>query len=176
MNQRPSKAPSLAPERVASPGLAVSPSGRVRFETGLFPMIVVSVSGTWDSPDVEFIFQHFERLFARRQRYALLFDTTHANNGPDPFQRKLIADWDNKNREQTERLNVGTALVFSSGIIRGTLTALAWLTERKSPNIYAATLEDGARWCAQKLREDRIALSPPARKYFATYGIDCEQA
>jgi hypothetical protein len=149
-----------------------SPARRLQLDTHPFPIVVVTFHDQWSSPDLVWLFCEFELLFKRGQRYALVIDTTRANNPPNLVERKLITDWENVNAEAIVRCNVGTSVVFTSALIRGSLTALGWLVHRKKPVVYLPSTHEAARWCVERLREADVALSSEARGYLFTRGVD----
>jgi hypothetical protein len=149
-----------------------SPTQRLQFETRYFPFIVVTVYEGWNTPDVVFMLKQYEVLFQRNLRYALIVDTTRTSTSPNPMQRKLVTDWDVQNTANTERCNVGTAIVFSSALIRGTLTAMSWLVQRKVPIAYVATIQEASVWSQQRLKDAGVALTTEAKGYLFTRGVE----
>jgi hypothetical protein len=157
---------SLPPS--SAPGQIWSPDEKIHIDTRFHPLVVTIIRDSWDTPDLEFMLAQFEQLFAAQKRYALIFDTTRAYNGPGVSQRKLVAAWDSKFRHETERWNVGTAVVFQSTVVRGTLTAMSWLAVRKIPEVYVANISEAGRFCAARLREAKIQLPAQTRRYLAS--------
>ena len=145
-----------------------SPDRRLKFDAHPFPIVVLTFYDGWGAGDLLWMFEQFELLFQRPDRYALIIDTTLATNPPSALDRKLITDWDNANAANTERHHVGSAIIVRSSLIRNSLTALGWLVRRKNPVVYVSTMTLAATWCAERLREAQISLSIEARGYLFT--------
>jgi hypothetical protein len=129
---------------------------------------VVTLCDGWGPGDLIWMFEQFERLFQHPDRYALIVDTLSATNPPSALERKLLTDWDNANVANTERHNVGAAIVVGSSLIRNSLTALSWIVRRKNPVVYVSTMAQAADWCVERLRDAGIPLSIEARGYLFT--------
>ena len=149
-----------------------SPARRLQLDVHPFPIVVATFHDQWSSPDLVWLFEEFELLFKRGRRYALVIDTIRASNPPNVVERKLITDWENVNAEAIVHCNVGTAVVFTSALIRGSLTALGWLVHRKRPLVYLPSTSEAGRWCVERLREADVPLSSEARGYLFTRGVD----
>jgi hypothetical protein len=116
------------------------------------------------------MFGEFEKLFRSSRRYALIIDTVRADRVPNAMERALLTDWDVANTANTERVNVGSAVVFNSALVRGTLTAIGWVVKRNVPMVYVATVGEAAMWCAAKLDESGIPLSNEALGFVTVKG------
>jgi hypothetical protein len=144
---------------------------RIHFGTEAAPVVVVTFQDGWSADDLVWLFERFEELFQRRERYVVIVDTTLAHNSPTAKERKLIADWTKRTEAQVERWSLGCAVVFKSAIIRGSLTALAWVMPPARPLIYLATAAEAGEWCLERLREAEIALSIESSGYLLKRGL-----
>ena len=92
------------------------------------------VFATWfGEPTIPLVDRYFEwhgayldRLRKERGRFALITDT-FATARPSPNARKRIADRTAALGPDTQELTVGSYLVVENALIRGAITALAWL-------------------------------------------------
>lgn len=148
-----------------------SPSRRLQFDTRSHPIVYISFLAGWSEADLRWMFAEFDKLFRSPQRYVLIVDTTGASNAPSASERKAITDWDNANTANVERCSVGCAVVFTSAIIRGSLTALSWIARRSNPITYVPTTDEAARWCLERLRETGVPISIGARSFLAERGV-----
>jgi hypothetical protein len=145
-------------------------TSRVILETRYFPIVVVTIYEGWEARDLQAMFGEFEKLFQSSRRYALIVDTVRADRVPNAMERALLTDWDVANTAHTERVNVGSAIVFNSALVRGTLTAIGWVVKRNVPIVYLPTVGEAAVWSAGKLDEAGIALSSEALGYITVKG------
>jgi hypothetical protein len=145
---------------------------RIHVDTESFPIVVVTFHDGWSEHDLMWMFGEFERILRDDKRYAVIIDTTRAHNAPSVRERKLITDWENVITGAIERCNVGTAVVFKSALIRGSLTALSWLVCRKRPLVYVPTYREAGIFCMERLREAQLSLSEQARTHLTMRGIE----
>jgi hypothetical protein len=149
-----------------------SPTERLQFDARPCPIVVITFHDRWSAEDLVWMFGQFDLLFKSGRRYALVVDTTRATNSPNARERKLITDWELRCAAEVERLNVGVAVVFTSAIIRGCLTALGWLVRRSKPVVYLPTAAEAGRWCVDRLLEAQEPLTVEARGYLLTRGVE----
>jgi hypothetical protein len=148
-----------------------SPDRRLQFELDALPLAVVTVHEGWAVDDLTFMFDRFTVLWRMRTRYALLLDTTRAHRAPNAGERQLLASWMKTADEQVTRWGVGAAIIVESALIRGSLTALSWISHSGRPIVYLASRGDGARWCAERLREANLPLTSEAQRYVSSGGV-----
>ncbi|MCC6644131.1 MAG: hypothetical protein IT374_00985 [Polyangiaceae bacterium] len=128
------------------------------FDDRRFPLVVVRTPAEFRDADLTEVFRRFEANFARRERYALLLDTTPVLHVPTAKQRAMISTWEKAHVADTRRWNVGTALVVTSALVRGVLTALAWAVPDETPRVHVATAREATAWCAARLAEHGLSL------------------
>jgi hypothetical protein len=75
-------------------------------------------------------------------------------------QRRMMADAEKRMQPQDRAFCVGTAIVLSSSIARGVVTAVYWLTPPVYPYAFCATPEQGRLWARARLDEGRKPGSP----------------
>ena len=149
----------------------LSPAQRLHFAIDAAPLVVITLHDGWSSSDLKWMFERFDELFARRERYVLLFDTGPAHNPPNATERKLISDWTKRTESEVTRFSLGCAVVFKSALIRGSLTALNWVMPQARPLVYVPSAAEGAAWCVERLREAGIGLPMESRGYLLRRGI-----
>ena len=130
------------------------------FDDSLFPLVVVRTPAQFEDADFAALFHRFEKNFQRGERYALLLDTTPVTTVPTAKQRAIISTWEKAHFDETRRWNVGTALVVTSALVRGVLTALAWIVPDETPRVHVGTEREGVEWCTKRLTECGIELRP----------------
>jgi hypothetical protein len=131
----------------------------------LFPLVIVTMFSEQDMADFRSLFGAFERLGQDGRRYALIVDLAHVKKLAEPEARQFIADWCNTNRDITPRVNVATALVAATPLVRGALTAIGWLTPFNVPLHHCPSLASASAFCAERLRTAGIELPARARRF-----------
>lgn len=117
------------------------------------PLVVVTFEG--DLTDQELAHHHTEmesRVLARRRISATLVDATNVRS-VTARQRRMQAEWIEKNEETLARFSVGSAFVITSSLVRGTLTAILWLKPMPTPHVVVSTFAEAEAWCRAQLRE-----------------------
>jgi hypothetical protein len=135
----------------------------------LFPLVVVTMFSEQDLSDLRSLFGAFERLAEDGRRYTLLVDLNNVKKLAEQPARQYIADWCTQNRDVTPRVNIGTALVAATPLVRGALTAIGWLSPFNVPLHHCASLAAGSAFCFERLRGAGIDIPPRTRRF-------CQQA
>jgi hypothetical protein len=141
-----------------------------------FPLVEVQVLDGHRDGDWDWLLRRFERLFERRQRYALFIDATCVNHVLSPAARRMVTDWELCNLRNTAKWNVGTSVVICSGLIRGALTAMNWFAQQPVPMHYPGKLHEGLAWCVSKLEGEYIPVPPPIRARLANDLLEASNA
>src|SRR5688572_16754140 len=108
-----------------------------------FPF-VISVMPT--APDEMFFKSYFVKqreLLARGTRWLHLVDIRQVTRLPDARARAVVSAETAALNDLSARLNVGTATVIASPLVRGILTAIHWLSPPPHPFLNVATVDDG---------------------------------
>jgi hypothetical protein len=119
-----------------------------------------------DGKDERFLWmlQQFERLFARRQKYVLLIDTTALSTIPSAETRHAIGKWQKAHQAETKAWCAGSAILVSSRLVRGAMTAMNWVNEPVIAQFYPATRREALDWCIKVVDEAGLELSPSTRR------------
>lgn len=70
-------------------------------------------------------------------------------------QRKMFSEAETRMQPQDKRFCAGTAIVLSSPVIRGVVTAIYWLTPPVYPYTLCKSASEARVWSETKLRERR---------------------
>ena len=138
------------------------PAQRIRVDDTYLPVLVLELAED-HGPDVPWMLARFEHNFSLGKRYAMLGDALKVTRPLDAQGRTDLGKWLLANRKNLERYCVGSAVAFQSGLVRGAMTALYWITPSPMPMYYPATLEEAARWCVQRLEAAGEPVSVKAR-------------
>jgi hypothetical protein len=120
-------------------------------------MVVVRwPAGAVTDADVEdFLEQSMVRL-RRHERYASLHDGVRAT-GLDGRQRARMSEHTNAHRDLLARWMVAAAIVSSSAVVRGVVTAVNWLSPPPFPQRQFAMRAQAEAWIQGMLSADRTA-------------------
>jgi hypothetical protein len=132
-----------------------------------WPVVVIDCPSAFADDSVETLAKGFERIFTRREVFAVAVDTSRVQHVPGARWRKAMAAWMNDEgfRAKQARYNAGSATVLRSAPVRGALTALGWLWKPPTPQAYPADLCDAVDWCIARLAEHGVAPSLSLREY-----------
>jgi hypothetical protein len=136
--------------------------GSLTFDETAWPLVVTVCPESLAKDSAIAIADEFERILTKKERFALIVDTTPVKSVPDAGWRKAITAWANDPdvRFKTERYNVGTALIMPSPLSRGIYTALQWIWKPASPQQATPTRADAVIWCCEKLVKAGVPRSP----------------
>jgi hypothetical protein len=123
----------------------------IRLDISHWPVVIISPTfHVTDQSIVDFMGSYFEFLESKKERYAVVMDLTQRTN-MTKSQRKILIDGMNKRKEFTRQYSAGTAVVFSSAVIRGILMSLFWLFEPNYPMEICNTIEEALSWCQDQI-------------------------
>jgi hypothetical protein len=144
----------------------VSVPGNLRFDDKYLPIVTVIFDrdGCSDG-DIESMIAGFEGLMARQAKYSVVFDGGGLRAIPNARQRKRVTEWEREHAQLIRRLNVGTALVADSALVRGAVTATRWLSKPVAPETVFANLGDAGTWCLARLEMARIPIPSTTRDF-----------
>jgi hypothetical protein len=136
------------------------PSERVlQVDTSRFPIVVMTVSGRVTPADLQHMMDRYDALLAEGERYFNVVIQEAGADGFDAVQRKQIADWQRSREARVKEVNVGSAIVLTSALMRGALTALEWLAPPPTPQRSFSTREEAMEWARASLRQ--AGIEPP---------------
>lgn len=142
----------------------------IEFETRYFPLILVTLGEELTDDDYKRLFDQWEMVLGRKEKFAALTDARRVKERAPPKQRALIAEWTKQIEPRVVAYSVGHATVIESGIIRGALTAIEWLHKPKVPSAYCPTLQEGVDYVIERLRAAGVPISEALRGYRASLG------
>jgi hypothetical protein len=149
--------------RISSRAPAVSSPESVSWDEVTWPVVRITLR---DGKDERFLWllQRFESLFLRQQRYVLLIDTMALSTIPSGGTRHAVGKWQSAHTDETRKWCVGSAILISSRLVRGALTAMNWVHEPVVPHHYPATRREALDWCIGAVDEAGLELTARARK------------
>jgi hypothetical protein len=147
---------------ISSQESASRPEG-VTWDESAWPLVRISLRDGKDERYV-WLLQQFETLFARRERYVLMIDSTALSTIPSAPTRHTIGKWQKEHEEDTRKSCVGSAIVISSRLVRGALTAMEWVQRPVIKHHYPATRREALDWCIATVEEAGLTFSATARE------------
>ncbi len=129
-------------------------------DASLWPLFVIIPPPRITTASIEGLIDTVNGVYARRERFATLVDTTFVEQMPSASDRRLLTEWQTETIELIRRYNVCTATVVSHSLIRGAMTAMNWLFRPPNEQIALPTFSEGLEFCARRLREDGHTLPP----------------
>jgi hypothetical protein len=131
-------------------GLLEKESG-IRLDISRWPVVIISPTfHVTDQSILDFMGSYFELIESKKERYAVVMDLTQRTN-MTKSQRKILIDGMNKYKEFTSHYSAGTAVVFSSAVIRSILMSIFWLFEPNYPTEICNTIEEALSWCQAQI-------------------------
>lgn len=95
-----------------------------------FPLVVNIIPERIRAEQLPAFFAKSEAVLRRRQPYVTITDATACRELPNAMVRKALADWSKEFDPLMKQYTLGSAIVITSPLVRGGLTALFWLDER----------------------------------------------
>lgn len=109
------------------------------------PILRLHYIGEYTDAELIDFLTELTSLFALPGKKVCVIDLTHATPG-SARQRKLQAEWIQKNESALAQGFAAAAVVTDSAVIRGTVTAVFWIRPLPIPTHVAATVAAAERW------------------------------
>lgn len=133
-----------------------------------FPLVVNTIPERIRTEDLPAFFAKSEAILLRRQPYVTITDASACRELPSAIVRKELAEWSKKFDSQMKRYTVGSAIVITSPLVRGGLTALFWLAPPPYPQQVVATVAEAV----DVVRDYYAKAGHPVPEAFATYAAE----
>lgn len=126
-----------------------------------WPLLLVRFPTLITADTMNTVITAIERAYERRERFAVVVDTSAVSKFPDARTRQILTDWvaDARRTELDQKYTVATAVVISSGPLRALTAAINLVRRPVSPQHWTATLAEGLDWARGKLLEAGIPAS-----------------
>ncbi len=150
-----------AAEGIVSPGWIMP----YRLDLGNEPIVIIEVRG--ELSDAELVSMTRECTAAMRGhrekgvRTAVILDFTYAPH-ITPRQRRLVGEWRAEVRDLTGEIAVGMAMIVTSQVVRGILTAISWFQREPVPVVFVKSFREGLTWALARC--DATGVDVPESK------------
>ena len=124
----------------------------------MFPLVIQRFGRDVTDEDIENMIRQFTVMMHGGRRYALLVYCDERANVMSARQRRRVSEWYRECAEQVRRINVGTAVVIESALVRGAMTAMNWLIEPVAQQRNVASLHEGIEYCIKSLEAAKIKV------------------
>ncbi len=135
-------------------------AGKIVVDSSLFPLVIERFGRDVSDDDIENMIRHFQVMMHGGRRYALLVYCEQDANVMTARQRRRVSEWYKACADQVRRINVGTAVVIESPLVRGAMTALNWLIEPVAQQRNVASIHEGIEYCIKSLAAAGIEVPP----------------
>ncbi len=132
-----------------------------------FPLVVNTIPERIQAEHLPAFFAKTEAILRRRQPYVTISDVTACRELPNAMVRKALADWSKEFDPLMKQYSAGSAIVITSPLVRGGLTALFWLAPPPYPQQVVATLNEAVDVVSRYYTADGHALPEGFRTYAA---------
>jgi len=129
-----------------------SDAEQVKFDENLWPIVVVQMpEGTLIDAELEAVAARISSYYKRKVSFGLVLDVRLQADLP-ASQRRRIAEYMDRDREQYPTVTCATAIVLSSGLQRGVFNVMSWLVKRPAPSRACSTVNEAVSWLREWLR------------------------
>jgi hypothetical protein len=120
------------------------------YDDSQWPLVRIRLPAALPAAELVASLDYIDALFLRGGRFAVLFDVRDAPPLTAP-QRKLVAERSNAMYARHPTRMAGMALILSSAIQRGVVTAIQWLAKGGFPTRAFARVAEGEAWLRAQL-------------------------
>jgi hypothetical protein len=133
-----------------------------QFTDSTWPLLLVRMPPIMNVTAIASIIQGFERVLARKERFALVADCSPIVKFPAALERRMLTDWlGQEARIEKEKLyTVATGVVLTSGAMRAFVSALYWVRRPPTPQVFKATQGEAVEWCCDRIVEAGLPFTP----------------
>src|SRR5260221_2179505 len=123
----------------------------VEVDDAAWPFLITRMPQALDAPAIDSMFEGFDRVLRRHERFATLVDTSALTKFPDARERTRIGEYMKARTMAEAAYNLGNAIVIASAPARTVLTAINWIRRPVTPQFIVGTFWEGIEWCATRL-------------------------
>lgn len=133
-------------------------NSKISLDESRFPLVILTLRGELLDEDYRAMFSQIERLMSLGRRYIMISDLRAITKVADAKKRQEIAAWSAGLEAKYGHLSAGSIMILESALVRGSLTALQWLSGKKDRDIWVGNMADA--WsAAQKIaRESGLSI------------------
>jgi hypothetical protein len=140
-----------APNGIRSNAWATAPNTRtIVLDDQGAPLVRVGITGPITDEDFREYLGTSDRVIQRGTPYVLLYDVVHGAS-ITAVQRRMQAEWIQRNRPALRQLCKGAAFAMPGQIMRGALTAILWIAPLPFETHVTSVLADAERWVRERL-------------------------
>jgi hypothetical protein len=129
-------------------------------DTDAWPLVIIRMGEKLGDPAIDCILGGMDQVVERKAKFSLLMDCRNIRSFPDAKNRTRLGLYMKERTFAEAAYNCGNALITSSAIVRGVMTAMHWVRPPVTKHGFFATFDESLLWCCVRLREARVELSP----------------
>jgi hypothetical protein len=128
-----------------------------------WPVVVLVCPPRFDAAWVAELDAKFAPVFAKKERFALVTDSSPVVALPSAVERKQLTAWTSRPDQIAlqKRFNVGSSTIVKNAVMRGTLQALYWFWTPGSPQHASRDFDDAWSWCGDQVVNAKVPLPAP---------------
>jgi len=134
--------------------------GTIALDESRWPLIVLAYPRAFDDAEWMHLIDQIVAVLGRGEDFGMINDVRAAPM-PTAWQRRKIIDMYETNLVNVKLHWKGTAIIGSSRIVHGILTALQWLMPPPHPAKVFRDVAEGERWVFAQLGRDVVGADPP---------------
>jgi hypothetical protein len=128
--------------------------------TAHFPVVVARTFRALSDEEHEDFYRAYNAIYARHERFVAITDLRQFAGAPTAKQRQRLGVWYNETKPLLKRYSLGHAVVMTSPIMRGAMTALRWIVAAEVPEVYVPTMDIAVDFCIERLLLAGIDAGP----------------
>lgn len=122
----------------------------IRVDESRLPLLTIEFVGACTDAELEDYLRTVSRVLQRQLPYALVVDASRAA-GFGASQRQRQAAWTKEHDGALRAYCTGIAVIITSPIVRGAMTAVLWISPLPVPYIITGTKPEAQTWVEERL-------------------------
>jgi hypothetical protein len=131
----------------------------------LWPVVLVEAPVNPTLESVEWFCARQDEYLARRQRFGTIHDMRPMRGMLDARARKVMGEWMKTHEADLRRWHVASATVTDSGLIRGVITAVHWISKPPSPDLATGSMRTAFDFVVGHLEREGVPLGAKLAAY-----------
>ncbi len=126
------------------------------------PLILMRFPQVVDGQVVRAMMDAFDRAHRRGTRFVTVLDATQTRRLPGAKERQELSEWlrDPLRLRREKELDLGSAVVVPSGIVRAFVAAIYFVRKPEAPQHWTSGLHDAIEWSCARLVRAGLHLTP----------------
>jgi hypothetical protein len=129
----------------------------VSFDDSLWPLLVVTFTGTTSDQEFEAYLEKMSAYLQRGDKYVCIYDSTEMKDSPMVHRQRQL-EWLKANDALLRQRMIGTGFIIVSPMIRLAMSVINQLNKPPCPSNAVGNMKAALEWAAERFRAENLMV------------------